>query len=730
MNVRREAKRGVEHRLLYEHEGYYTMITSTHNMLLPLWLKRQLSPGEPGYQEGLDVPVTLNRVYREWGLLGTRTNRREIIVSPDGVFMRAPWGPGIWLYAMVGDSIVHPSGDGKLRYGYKSTIAPVFGIDYTEGDVKIRMNAWPSHELGGVIISFNAENVDAGIVALRPLNPLGVASISRVELSDNTLTAISDNEKLVVIAHPTADGFGAYSIEDEGDITESTRLNGKRGAVSDTGWASGGLMFSAHDGIVEFKVFIPFDKEVMPISEWYNRVYDDIIDYWERISEKGYKFAVSDERVHERYWRNIMALQILFDNGRITPGPTIYHRFWIRDSAYMAKALLEAGYVFEARSIVENMSKCILDDGYVGAVDCSPEPFEADSPGQLLWTINEYLVHTRDVNLVSKLYPRLVKVVSYIVKLFDEGISTGWLHPPSTSAEDLGPKDHYYWDVYWSIAGLWSMAKIAEALGERRDAEEYVELASSYEEALWKDLAEKTGRAGFFHPTSPNRLFMDTGIGRSLVVIWPLRLLPEDTPLAQELVDNAWRYVYRDGFVHQITWRAYGSYITMHLAEASLLVGYRGKYRRLHEWLIKTSKPLGHWCEAHSIKTLKGIVGDYPHGWASADYVMLARNMVAYEDYNASTLHVLRGLWEEAIRRVEFEAKTRRGRVLVSAKSENNVLELKLSTPKYSEVIVYPPIGTSITHVEPSENVIEHDEEKIITGSGEIELKIKYTKRT
>ena len=726
VDIRHEARRGMEHRLLYEHDGYYTLIISTRKMLLPLWLKRQLDPQDPGYQEGLDIPVMINRVYREWGLLGTRSNSREVIVSPDGVFMRGPWGPGIWFYAISKGRLVHPSGDGELKYGYQSISSPIYSVEYIEDNVKIKIISWPCHELGGVIVSFKAENADAGVVAIRPLNPMGIATVNQVKLTNNTITAISNNERIVIVTYPMADGAGAYSIEEDGDITEFIDLNDKDSSLSETGWASGGLIFLSHNNIVEFKAFIPFEREILPVGGWYSKDYKDIIDYWERIISKGYKFLIGDEKVYERYWRSIVALQILFDNGRITPGPTIYHNFWIRDSAYMAKAFLDAGYVTEARSIIENMVKCVLEDGYVGAVNCKPEPFEADSPGQLLWIIGEYLDHTKDTSMIAKLYPLLTKVASYIVKLFDEGASTGWLHPPSISAEDLGLKDHYYWDVYWSIAGLWSMVKIAEVLGERTDTEEYINLASMYEEMLFKDLAAKTAHADFFHPTSPNRLILDSGIGRSLVAIWPLRLLPEDSLLAKELVDNAWKYVYNGGFVHKIIWRAYGSYITMHLAEASLMLGYRDRLQELHKWLIRSSEPLGHWCEAHSVKTLKGIVGDYPHGWASADYIMLARNMIVHENYNSSILHVLRGAWEKVLREIDVEARTRKGRVYVKTKLSDNVLEVKLSTPKYNEVILYPPIGKNIVGIEPRESVIEYDEDKAIVESGTVELKIRY----
>ncbi len=730
MDVRVEARRGIEHRLLYEHEGYYTLITRTRRMLLPLWLKKQLDPRSPGYQEGLDVPVVMNRVYREWALIGARSYKAEVIASPDAVFMRSPWGPGIWFYALRSSKIIHPSGSGKLVYRYDDLIAPVYVVEYSEDKTKLKITSWPSHELGGVIVDFKASNIDLAVIAIRPLNPLGVSVVNKVEATSTSITAYYEgSEKITIHVSRVADNVGAYSIEENGDITEYVEPNGMNESSSETGWASGGLYFYPENGrTVSLRVFIPLERDIAPISEWYKEDVSSAKDHWLKILGRGYEFKVSDNNIYTRYWRNIAVLQILFDSGRITPGPTIYHRFWIRDAAYMAKALLEAGYHLEARSIVNKMIECIRDDGYVGAIDCKPEPFEADSPGQLLWIMKEYLALTKDSTLVSKVYKRLLRVAEYIVKMFDEGASTGWLHPPSTSAEDLGPRNHYYWDVYWSIAGLWSIAGIAEQLGDKKTSEEYIGLASEYEELLFRDLSEKTNRSKTFHPTSPNRLFLDSGIGRSLVAIWPLRILPEDTTLARELVDNAWKFVYNGGFIHDIIWRAYGSYITMHLAEASILVGYRDKASILHKWLVKASQPLNHWCEAHSVKTLKGTVGDYPHGWASADYILLARLMVLHEDYNGSKLSLFKGLGIEALRNLEVEARTSKGKVKVKARIEDNRLVTEASTPKYSELLVYPPIGYKVKSVEPRDQVIDFSEDVVVVSSGRFKLNLVLEK--
>ncbi len=730
VDVMGEIKRGVEQRVFYGHHGLFTMISSTRKILVPLWLVRQLDPHSPGFQEGLDVPVSMNRVYKEWGLLGSREHDREAIVSPDGILMVSPWSPGFWFYVEKEGEIIHGS-NSELEYGYVDDYSPVFHSKFKKDDVVGETLFWYDHNMGGVIVELRAFNVDSAYIAVRPPNPMGVAFIENVELTNREIKVRSPDNGVVfnIIASREADEKGAYTLEEDGDVTEYTVLNNKSNALSKIGWATGALRFKAVDKAVRLRAFIPLVALESPFTVDFNEVdVNNVRGYWRRIIDRGLVFEAGDKRVESRYWRSIITLQILLDKDRITPGPTIYHHFWIRDSAYMVKALADAGYVREAKNIISLMLKCMREDGLIGAIDCKPEPFEADSQGQLIWTIYQYYNATRDQELLELAYPKLKKTAYYIVKMFDDGIEKGWLHPPSVSAEDLGPSDYYYWDVYWSLAGLWSIADIAWILNEKKDAEEYASLAADYEDIAWRNLGEVSSKAGFFHPTTPSRLFLDSGIGRSLVALWPLRLLPEDTELAKELVYNAWRFTLNGGFLHSVLWRALGSYITMHLADSLLLIGDREKYLKSHEWLIRVSEPLGQWCEAHSPRTLKGTVGDFPHGWASADYIMLARNAIVHEDYSSTKLYLLKGVWEKWAEHIALEARTSRGRILVeSAKTETNTIKVKTVLPVYDVVVLYSPINTIIERVEANATYeVEDDHLLIYEPPRKLEVSLRY----
>ncbi len=728
-----EIKRGVEQRVFYEHHGLFTTIATTRRILIPLWFSRQVNPLEPGFQEGLDIPISMNRVYKEWGLLGSREHDREAIVSPDGIVMVSPWSPGYWFYFERRGELIHGS-NAVLEYGYIDEYSPIFRVNIRKDDMNGEMLYWYDNSLGGILVELNASNVDSAYIAMRPPNPLGLALLEKIDLEYNKIRAYASSDDLPsisIVVDRDADEIGAYALEDNGDVTEHTVLNNEKTVTSRIGWASGALKYKSSNGRIRLRAFIPLMAlETTQIPGISDVGLEDTRKYWRRVIDRGLFFEAGDKRVESRYWRNIITLQILLDKDRITPGPTIYHHFWVRDAAYMVKALVEAGYIREAKNIISLMLKCVREDGLVGAVDCKPEPFEADSHGQLIWTVHQYYNATRDRELLELAYPRLKKTAYYIVKMFDDGIEEGWLHPASVSAEDLGPSDYYYWDVYWSLAGLWSIADIAWILNEKEDAEEYANLAANYEDIVWRNLGEVSSKAGFFHPTTPNRLFLDSGIGRSLVMLWPLRLLPEDTSLAEELVYNAWKFTLNGGFLHTIVWRALGSYITMHLADSLLLIGDREKYLQTHEWLIKASEPLGQWCEAHSTRTLKGTVGDFPHGWASADYIMLTRNAVAHEDYTSTKLYLLKGVWERWADHIVFESRMKRGRIsIVSKKIESNTISVRADIPKYDMVMIYSPINTVIEDVK-SNAMYEIEKDHIIVYEhiGKLDVTLKYRK--
>ena len=62
------------------------------------------------------------------------------------------------------------------------------------------------------------------------------------------------------------------------------------------------------------------------------------------------------------------------------------------------------------------------------------------------------------------------------------------LLPAGFSAEHLGPNDFYYWDDFWSIAGLQAAAKFAEYFNQAEDKKMFHKEALLLTDAVHNEL--------------------------------------------------------------------------------------------------------------------------------------------------------------------------------------------------------------------------------------------------
>ncbi|GBR77681.1 hypothetical protein RDn1_340, partial [Candidatus Termititenax dinenymphae] len=198
--------------------------------------------------------------------------------------------------------------------------------------------------------------------------------------------------------------------------------------------------------------------------------------------------------------------------------------------------------------------------------------------------------------------------------------------PPGLSAEHFGLNDYYYWDDFWSLAGLQSAVQACEALDKKGSSltrgllklQNAVDTSLRYAEA-------HLGQA--IMPISPSRRMDSAAVG-CLSAYYPCRVYAYDD---QRLL-NTVKYLHekcfiKGGFFHDVNHSGYGTYLTMHIAQC--YIGQRSaKAIDILGWLLKVASPTWCWPEAIHPRTLGGTIGDGHHGWAAADLCLLIRNML------------------------------------------------------------------------------------------------------
>jgi hypothetical protein len=369
-------------------------------------------------------------------------------------------------------------------------------------------------------------------------------------------------------------------------------------------------------------------------------------------------------------------LLILADGGQIHPGPTIYDSFWVRDSSVEGIACALAGdggltfqqfgthYLQQFHTGNDRWGPVSLQ-GFFGG-EHEKNDHEWDSNGQALWAFGRFDRISGEERAFGKrvFQPYVVQAARWI---YNNRSEFGLLHS-GWSAEHLGDKDKpHYWDDFWGLAGLWEAAKLAE----RIQAPEAGELWHIYDDlriatvnSIRWVLTEQRRRGYWetFIPTGPADVGrLDSTIIGAVAYFHPCRLymgkkLGDDIDLAARLtLDTVWsHFVWNGGFEHNSAWNAFGPYLTLQLAHAYLYLGDIDKMEVLLSWSVfnaafakdHVAQPsvkqivLGAWNEQHCYPVASGFtnipnrpwyMGDIPHGWACAEFLLLLREMLFFE---------------------------------------------------------------------------------------------------
>ena len=206
------------------------------------------------------------------------------------------------------------------------------------------------------------------------------------------------------------------------------------------------------------------------------------------------------------------------------------------------------------------------------------------------------------------------------------------LMPRGLSAEHLGLADVYYWDMFWSLAGVEAFERICYMLLRQEEEGFAHELATGMRRDLERSIeGARSIASAEAIPAGPLR-GIDAGIIGSIVAWYPLQVLPPDDPrmqaTVQEILDHRFvRGMFYQPFVHS----GLNAYLTLHVAEGVLHRGDAEGFWRILEDVARHASPTFTFPEAIHPQTGGGCMGDGHHGWAAAEIVMAIRNAFVHD---------------------------------------------------------------------------------------------------
>jgi hypothetical protein len=206
------------------------------------------------------------------------------------------------------------------------------------------------------------------------------------------------------------------------------------------------------------------------------------------------------------------------------------------------------------------------------------------------------------------------------------------LLPAGLSAEHLGVSDHYFWDNFWSAAGLRAFLRLCDLTGNSKDRDFFTRELSEYEEAIENAVARAQKQHGIREiPASPRRT-VDNGMIGSCCAWYPLQYYsPDDLRMATTLETLSRMFVRNGMFFQEFIHSGLNAYLTLHVAHAWLYAGNRRAFWDLLQSVICRSSPTGNFPEAIHPLTGGGCMGDGHHGWAAAEVALAVRDAFVQE---------------------------------------------------------------------------------------------------
>ena len=620
--------------VLFHARGLVNARVIQHNLdwVWPYWVCRQFDPEDRSFLPRAFSVTHVNLTHRNWTAVGLPGCKAYPIVDPRGLVtpLFDGWSLDAWL--------LRPEGDDLLRARCSDAEQELclepdnIAVETTVSDASGRLSsrAWVELVNGAPTCRVRCAASDESdgpawlAVALRPFNPEGVSAVEEIALTDDGRTWHMNGDVAVSLSEaPDRHVVSTYS---DGDVHLGVFDRPEEKSVSCRAeLATAAALYELRGGEareVTLDVDLRQDKEtktLLPRGE---------TTPWEDALEGTCRIELPDERMKFLFDAAVRSL-ILMSPGDAYPGPFTYRRFWFRDAALILNALLAAGLHETARDVASRWQDRQSPSGYFHS-----QEGEWDANGEVLWALNR-MRRLTGVPLTEDWHRPVTRAARWIQrKRTDPGGDEPYagLLPAGFSAEHLGNTDYYYWDDFWSVAGLRNAAQLCEEWGDDKWPPRFRRWADGLMHCIERSL-ERSQHTGE-HPAmaaSPCRR-MDSGAVGSLAAGYPLALLP---PADQRLIGTAdyllGNCMVKGMFFQDMIHSGMNAYLTLHIAQVLMRAG-DGRFLALVEAVAEAASPTGQWPEAVHPQTEGGCMGDGQHVWAAAEWVMMLRNMFVREE--------------------------------------------------------------------------------------------------
>jgi hypothetical protein len=477
-------------------------------------------------------------------------------------------------------------------------------------------------------------------IAVRPYNPEGVSLIGDLAYHNgDRVLRVNGRQEVRFSSAPDGLWFSTHAEGDcAGMLGKDIRKPDDHSVQCQKGLANGFVSYDielpGHDSKT-VECSLPLAGKSASIHRMDRSTAAHASGAWRRLLAEGARLETPDPRINAFLSMSKATLLMLTDGASITPGPFTYHQFWFRDAAYMLWALDKFGFARHTRPIVRSFSARQERSGYFRS-----QQGEWDSNGQAIWTVWQHALLVKDTEILETHFESLRKGVEWIAKNRLTGTqhrltSHAGLLPEGLSAEHLGLSDFYFWDDFWSLAGVDAFRRICRLLGREQEGNGartlFTDLQSDVERAI-KGTQERIGTEAI--PAGPAR-GLDVGMIGSASASYPLQLMQAgDGRMSATLRILEQRFFHDGMFYQNFIHSGMNAYLSLHVAHARLYAGDRARFWKHLTAVFDHGSDTFTFPEAIHPLTGGGSMGDGHHGWAAAEILLAIRDAIVYERWH------------------------------------------------------------------------------------------------
>ena len=619
------------------------------------------------------VPRYWNREQSYWTPIGSPEGKRRALINEEGLvetdeagFSFEPFilaDGRLLTWADVKTSLEMPKGGAPLPsvvWNFEGLSLEVLPWVDGTGDnltlhVTYRLKCGKKARATRLVVAVRPFQVNPPWQAFRNLG--GISPIHQIICKTNNLIVEDSN----VLCTPAPTSMGAASFE-EGGVVEylSVGVVPPKKQLTDISGHLGAAMVwdvPAEKSAMEVTVSYPyFGKTKIPAKSGRARV----LARWRKtLAKVVWQVPTCAAPAIDCFRTAAGHILINRDGPAIQPGPRRYTRSWVRDCVIMGAALAKAGLPNALREFLTWYAQFQREDGFIPCVvdrDGVDWLVEHDSHGQFLWGVREVLREGGDHGVLKKMWPHVRKAADYLIALRAQRMTDFYrtgehaacfgLLPESASHEGyLAHPVHSYWDDFWGVRGLEAAADLATAMDLAEDSIRWKSEAGHFQSDLLKSIDKVIADKGLAYvPGSVEWADFDpTATSNAIAMLDFAGVLP--SAALHAMFD-----IYLDGFRRkhrgEMEWNNYTAY-EIRIIGAFVRLGKRDEANELLKFFLSDRRPL-EWNQWPEITWREprspGHLGDVPHTWIAAEYLLAVASMVACEREATSSLVLASGM--------------------------------------------------------------------------------------